>query len=257
MTVPKYQFVDDRGDPARGWESIVPILRVEETGQLVCFATGFFIHVGGIIVTAAHVVKEIVNDDGTTAKPLRVLHYQGNNHFGLRPVAKATIHKVADVAILGLHSEMDPATKQVRRNKVLAMTSSTPPVGTPVFSWAFPNSIHMHHGSQSSIRIEPRLYEGQITAEFQNGRDRVVLPGPCYETTLGISGGASGGPVFTESGLVFAVNSTGIDGTDVAYVSHVQPLGGLPLQGYQGRDGIHRETVRISELISMGEVLVK
>ena len=50
-----------------------------------------------------------------------------------------------------------------------------------------------------------------------------MQPGECVETSMNTMGGASGGPVFDERGLVFAVVSSGFD-ESTTYVAPVKDL---------------------------------
>jgi hypothetical protein len=69
------------------------------------------------------------------------------------------------------------------------------------------------------VNFSAAYYEDRIEEYLPAGRDRVMLPGPCWRTSMTIHGGASGGPVFDERGRVFAINSTGF-----GYVSSIVPV---------------------------------
>ncbi|MFA6002775.1 MAG: hypothetical protein WC881_01770 [Elusimicrobiota bacterium] len=57
--------------------------------------------------------------------------------------------------------------------------------------------------------------------QYPKGRDSCMLPTACFRTSMGIKGGASGGPVFDYRGYVFAINSSGVDGTSISFVSSI------------------------------------
>jgi hypothetical protein len=134
--------------------------------------------------------------------------------------------------VLGVQTMSHRDTGVPLRNKVLVLTSRLPQAGDLVSTWAFPKSRHKHEGNSGHVSIAPKLYDGEVLKEYPSGRGG-LLPGRCYETNLAIEGGASGGPVFDEHGHVFAVNSTGFNGTDIGYVSHIQSIGGLSLANWQ------------------------
>ena len=174
-----------------------------------------------------------------------------------RSIIKVTAHLRSDVAIGAVASRINLESNQPLTNKALTLTSRVPLEGDSICTWAYPNCVTRYDGNSAVIPIFPRLYEGQVRAEYGEGRDSVMLPGRCYETNLGIHGGASGGPVFDAEGYVFAINSTGIAGDDISYVSHVQSLGGLPLQLYQTEDGVVHPNITISQLIDLGHIVVQ
>ncbi len=101
------------------------------------------------------------------------------------------------------------------------------PVGTAVYTVACP-LVKSRFTSPGHLAIDARsdAYEGKVTAHYPEGRDRVMLPWPVYETSMPMLGGASGGPVFVvgSSGTVFAVNCAGFESLPVSHVTSVAPL---------------------------------
>lgn len=83
-----------------------------------------------------------------------------------------------------------------------------------------------------------------------------MLPGNVYETSITIKGGASGGPVYDENGNVFGVNSTGIDGTNISYVSSIGDILDLAVCDLSLSDGSRRATMTIRELIGHGAIQI-
>lgn len=69
------------------------------------------------------------------------------------------------------------------------------------------------------------LAQGLVANRYIDGRDRVLLPGPCLEVAVGAKGGMSGGPVFDEAGaLIGIVSSSNGDGpNDYSFVSLALP----------------------------------
>lgn len=252
------RFANIRGENAQGFEAIVPILKAENFPELRCIGTGFFIHAGGILVTAAHIVREIIDINGRPLdeRGLAVIQFSPPNFFQIRWVNKVSLHLVADVAVLCLETIYLKNKVEPLRNKVLIPTTSIPALESPISTWAFPGAIHFASDEYREITITPKVYRGRINQEHRFGRDSVMMPGPCYETTLAIEGGASGGPVFNESGHVFAVNSTGVHGTNIGYASHIQSIGGLRIARVATSDGVIHDNITVSELINRGEISV-
>lgn len=64
------------------------------------------------------------------------------------------------------------------------------------------NVITIHGTMRSSA--------GQVTAIYPEGRDRLLLPFPCFEFVADVRGGMSGGPVFNDRGHLVGVVSTSL-----------------------------------------------
>ena len=71
-----------------------------------------------------------------------------------------------------------------------------------------------------------------------------------------IKPGASGGPVAFGDGAVFAVNSTGCDGSDFGYVTPIEPILELSVDNII-IDGTKRESVSLRELASIGLIKIE
>jgi hypothetical protein len=248
----RYTFEDGVGRAAQGWEAIAPLMTVGPDRIVKCVGTAFFIHVSGILVTAAHVIP---TQHGNVVDGMFVLQWQPPDMCVARNVFSATKHSRHDVAILQSEVIVEKTSNTPLKNKILNLTSRIPQEGSEIATWAFPNAVHTFDGHNGSVEVRCKGYVGELRSEFRDGRDSVVLPGSCYETTLAIEAGASGGPVFDSDGYVFAVNSTGIDGTDIGYVSHIQRIGGLPVRNYRDHDGTIKN-IEISKLAEMGEISI-
>jgi len=259
------RFTNGSGQTVQGQEAVIPICTFDDHNGLICIGTGFFISVYGVFATAAHVVEHIldpdgnppVDKDGNSLAGLCTFHFIPPNQFIPREINYVVYSKRDDVAVGTVNNFLDQNTGKPFRNKVMTLTTRVPEVGSNIASWAYPNSEATFDGKKGSLSIWPKVYEGKIEDEHREGRGG-ILPGRCYQTNLGFEGGASGGPVFEENGQVFAVNSSAFDGIakDLAYVSHIQPIGGLKLARVQIKDGVEKENIAIHELISQGFVKV-
>ncbi len=242
------RFLDDQGKSVQGWEAIVPICQMLESGDIIYVGTGFFISLD-VLVTAAHVITD---QEKKQPEGLFILQYVHPNKMFRRAINKATVHTRHDVAVCTVVSGDDSASGLRLRNKSLVLTTDLPNFSEEISTWAFPNVTKRVVENKGELTIRSKVYVGRIVQEHPEGRDRVMLPGRCYETDLAIEGGASGGPVFDCSGRVFAVNSTGIDGTNIGYVSHIQSIGGLPIALFKTPDGVVHDHITIYELIRLG-----
>ena len=114
------------------------------------------------------------------------------------------------------------------KNKLLELTPSIPHIGQRVYTYAYPNN-EIKHGKIQEIYLYPDFFDGSIQKIYQNGRDSVMLPGACVQTSMFIHGGASGGPVFDSLGKVFGVNSTGYDNDDLSFITPIYTIENLLL----------------------------
>ena len=129
------------------------------------------------------------------------------------------------------------------------LTTVPPPVGEHVATFAYPNTMIEPTEIGQRLHFNPDFYEGLIEEYFPNGFG--LLRGPCYRTSMVIHSGASGGPVASPSGSVFAVNSTGMKGMNLSHVSRIDEILSLTLI-VDSEDG--REVISIAELSRSGQI---
>jgi hypothetical protein len=141
-------------------------------------------------------------------------------------------------------------------NPVLTLDMGVPAIGTRVVTYAYPKHSNIIGKDFQKIHFKPTWYDGYLQEYFPDGRDKTMLPGPCYRTSIHMHGGASGGPVFSPNGLVFGINSTGFSDTDISYVSRVSDIQHLVIHDVS-MGGSPPGPVRISELVRAGHIVVK
>jgi hypothetical protein len=152
-------------------------------------------------------------------------------------------HTIADIAIgvrcQALHAE----THEPLVNARLPLNTRAHSVGDLVATYAYPNTDILTNEAGQTPSFNPAFYEGNILEHHPDGRDKLILPGPCYRTSIVIHHGASGGPVLGQSGVVFALNSTKIDGTDDSYVSSINEALSLSIT-IEGDHGVEELTIQ-------------
>jgi hypothetical protein len=228
-TAPKgmYRFFSRAGNAAEGQTAIFPIIKQLEDETIVLIGTGFFICTNGIFATAKHVLSDVLSPGGIQTHPIGIFHFFPPNQFVLRPILRFSFNTLADVAVgvaaLPRHIE----TNEPLVNPVMTLTLEQPSADERIVTYAYPNTTIERHGASQMINFRPDFYSGKLAEVYLEGRDRCLLPGPCYRTSMHIHGGASGGPVVDPQGRVFGINSTGFGGTDISYVSRINEI--LPL----------------------------
>ncbi len=217
------------GDPTTMHETVFPIVSQKPDGTLVPIGTGFFIGQNGLFVTAAHVVRDVLDDRKQATAPFGLLHIYSDQSYVIRPITRATYHETADVAV-GFAAPVVSEAKGALQNTILTLSRSRPRVGDTIHTYAFPRT-RVEPGTRQTVHLTPGSYAGTIVEEFPDGRDSVLLPGPCYQTTMVIHGGASGGPVFNQNGCVIGINSTGYADEELSFVSCITSILNLRLVG--------------------------
>lgn len=219
---PESGFVDGSGRPGDGMRAIFPIISGIDGVAWRPVATGFFVSNNGFFATAKHVVTD---ESGHILRDLAgVQLLPGENRARVRQIRHLALHPVADVAVGLLADPIFDAGGPQTLNATLRVTLKVPQVRTKVATVAFPNSeVHIREQGRD-LEFTSDVTLSEIEEYLPAGRDRVMLPGRCFRIGATIKSGASGGPAALSHGAVFGINSTGIDGTEIGYVSSVIDL---------------------------------
>ena len=241
-----YGFTDETGARVEGGEGIIPILEVIGENRYQFIGTGFFITSSGVFATAKHVLIP-AHERGHAILAWQLIP---PNQWLTRPVTQFSYHETADLAIGVVTPARHSETGELLSHPRVRITRRVHSIGDIVATYAYPNTVIEPRDEGQVLSFAPQFYEGQIVEYLPDGRDSVLLPGPCYRTDMVIHHGASGGPVAGPSGKVFGINATGWEGTDDFYFSRVDEL--LPLELHIGED----ERVTIQQLVDQGAVIV-
>src|SRR5438552_10024489 len=198
----RYEIRADDGAPAKASRGIFPSVRYDGDGHLHLLGTGFFISTTGLFVTARHVLMDTFDSKGRERYAIGMMQFLPDNIYIQRPILRCAAHPVADVAV-GVAAPMNDPSGKPLTNPVLTLNLVPPDLNSRVVTFAYPKHSNRITNNVQPIDVRPTFYDGDITEYFPAGRDRVLLPAPCYRTSMIIHGGASGGPVFSRSGGVF------------------------------------------------------
>jgi len=251
----RFGFKTEHGEQADPSLAIFPIIKWEHDSQIDVLATGFFIG-PNIFVTARHVIEAAFDRrTGKQACSLGMIHFYRTGRYLIRPILRGMSHRVADVTV-GVVAPMTRGSDGAPlENKRLVISTSSVGLDAHVMTYAYPRYQNISNENGQIVKLLPAYYDGRITEHLPNGRDRVLLPGPCYRTNIAIHHGASGGPVFSKVGTVFAVSSTGFDGTDDSYVSSIEGILDLIVDDISV-DGKPPGKATVRELARLGHVPV-
>jgi len=224
--------------------AVFPILK-QVDGRNSIVGTAFFIAKAGIFVTAKHVIQDVLDTEGRQIYPIAGLQILTDNRYTIRQVISCHANTRSDVVVGVLEWRGEEFC-----SKVLALTLVEPRIGSSIHTYAYPGSNVRIESNVQTLTLNTDFYDGILTEHLPEGRDRTMLPFPCYRGDIRILGGASGGPVFDDAGRVFGVNCTGFegDGNDISYFTRINEI--LPLRVDNiVIEGVHRNNIEVIELV--------
>lgn len=197
------EFFDENNKPVDGTQTTFPIVGMKD-GIPKLIATGFFFeHLGGFI-TAKHVLEEADIDPGTR---FVMIHRISPNEYIPRMVEHVFNHPTADICIGKPHTLQEQGRDF--ENMVLNRDYGEPPVGSTLATYAYPNSFVLDP-STNAWRMVPEVFTGKVIEHCEKCPTS-KFDSSCIHTDMNVLSGASGGPVFNESGVVIGVNSISYD----------------------------------------------
>jgi V8-like Glu-specific endopeptidase len=213
--------------------AIVPLISEnKKTGEGFFIGTAFYISSSGLLMTAKH---NLFDKKNLHFDNLGVIHFLPNNAYILRPIRKITYSHEFDIAYL-LPEAILHKGKDVVTNPCLTLTDSVPEFDDQLGMYGFPNTKTVDADGEFQFHFNPEFYLGKCREYHKDGFS--LLRNPCYQTSINIKSGASGGPVFDKNGHVFAVCSTGIDlgdgGENISFVTPIIPSFSLVLEDGAG-----------------------
>ena len=207
------------GEPVDPTHAVFPIIKWSERDGTIPIGTGFFVNAQGCFLTARHVVEDFMDENGTVTHAVFIVQLT-NDGVIRRKVQRFYVNRMADIAV-GVAAQIEEVPTGIEiLNPRIPLRYSLPIVGEHIHTYAYPK-VNKTPGDIEELYFCPAFFAGIMGKSHPEGRDTVLMPGPCAETSMHVHGGASGGPVFNAQGEAFAVNSTGFGGSDIAYVTPV------------------------------------
>ncbi|MCK9614986.1 MAG: serine protease [Candidatus Omnitrophica bacterium] len=235
-----------KGEEADPSLAIFPILK-EVDGKRLVVGSAFFITNTGIFVTAKHVIKDVFDERGKQKYPIFGLQILPDDKYIIRPVLSCYSNTKSDVVVGALEQQRHKITGEPRSNKLLVLTLIEPKQGARIVTYAYPGSKTEIEGNVQTLTLKPEYYDGVLEDYLPEGRDKSMLPFPCYRGSIRIIGGASGGPVMDEQGRVFGINCTGFEGTNISFFARINEILALRVDDLV-INGVHRDSIDIIEL---------
>lgn len=263
-----------RGDglPASPRQVVVPVCQRIEVAKLRVVGTGFFIARYGLLATAGHVIRGLVDPCTGMLDSAFILEERDQNTALFRQVFSATVSDVMDVGVIQLQNSGSVHTELP--NARLGLSWLAPPTGSSLVAYAYPENLEIQlakgEGSQS---IKCGYMEGEFVADVLADQ-RPFIKYPHYETSLDVRAGASGAPVCSGDGRVIGMCCRGWDfrGAEhetaplsavipVAYLQTLRSIHVLVPEGSPEQQEIHGgrrgDKLTFDELIAFKHVDVK
>jgi len=202
-------FKNSLGQEVYQEEPIFPLFSCEPNKKMCkCIGTGFFIHGQGVFVTAKHIFIDNLDKRLSTLYAIQTTS-KGDRH--IRPVKYPLLHPKADIAV-GLLGESRLPNKSDVQTEIAAyfkLNFSELQRDDKIKTYAFPLSqTEELKKDEFEFTFGGKWSYGTVVNFYKNGVS--LLKNKCYQTTMAIEHGASGGPVLKDN-LVVGVNSTGWD----------------------------------------------
>ncbi len=218
------QFTNEFGKKCQITEVIFPlVIKIKDKIQFL--GTGFFIHSGGGFLTARHNFFD--NDGKSIHADIMAIDYRNKDECYFRKIDHFVAYKnQIDVCVGMLTGDISEPEKQLINEK-LTINTKKPNIGDKVATCAYPlNEVEQIDQTNFLGKFRIELQQGEIVEHLPNGRDSSGLPYECYQTSIRVEGGASGGPVIDEHGYVIGINSRGLEafGEPVSWITPITEI---------------------------------
>lgn len=232
-------------------EVIFPIVTFNpDTKVWKCLGTGYFINPVGAFITAKHL---LFLDGEQMEKTLYGIHNIDNKEYHVRPVTQLIPHKDADIMIGTLgERRLNQKDLPAMLSKHFVLDFEALKTADKISTYAYPNTIsEVLDFPETEFTFTREFSKGEIVDYHPNGTLKVR--NRCYQTTMEIKSGSSGGPVLRD-GYIVGVNSSSFDlMEDEEPISFITPIDYvLDLSVKE-----NRKLITVKELISNNYIKTK
>jgi hypothetical protein len=162
---------------------------------------------------------------------------------GFIPMISAHTIDGIDIGVLFLNLPIMAETGETLSLPISQLKLDLPAGGERLLAFGYVEGEWCIEDSVNSLKHGFQATTGFVRAIYPAGRDQVLLPTPCFETSACFRPGMSGGPVIDENGLVIGVVSTGFSLADneapLSYASPIAAAMGISIKGIDS-NGIER-----------------
>lgn len=195
------------GEEVNHEQAIIPLISFNKrTRTFRCIGTAFFVNSSGVFITAKHVLYDS-NDKmfemimGVQALSTGTIVSRQISHLCIHDTADITIGKFEDKAYDGnaIEVEYEPPPPFILSFQPLELNDE-------IMSFGYPRVQKEAVDTKTTFKFTGIWTSGIIKEYCPDGG--FLLRNRCYQTSMHIENGASGGPVFKKS-YVVGINSTG------------------------------------------------
>ncbi len=232
-------------------EAIFPIVTFNPKTKIwKCLGTGYFINPVGAFATAKHL---FISEGEQAELTLYGIHNVDNKEFHIRPVTKLISHNEADVIIGTLGKRrIKQEDFPFSTSKFFVLDFEPLSNDDEIITYAFPNTLREElEFGETEFTFTGKHSNGKIVDFHEKGTSKVK--NRCYQTTMRIESGASGGPVI-KNGYIVGINSSSFDlFGDEEPISFITPIDYI-LDLYVKENG---KIISVKELIANGFIKTK
>jgi hypothetical protein len=199
---------------------------------------------GNLAITARHVLESVFRKFGRKqdankhleidACAIRLYQVFPGPEYRVWEVRSAWVCPTTDIAILHLAKWRTTRPEETIDWKSPRLRVLPPPIGQKVVAFGYRESkvsvtedaAGVHH---IEVNDRPTVSIGEVKQIYPAGRDRVILPFPCYEIEARFDPGMSGGMVIDENGALCGLICASLQTSDpiappVSYVATLWPM---------------------------------
>lgn len=251
--------------------SVFPVVLVKDD-RVRSIGTCFAISNHGLCLTAKHVIDDVPSIGNERERivdgALGILYISpdapkdGSAELlgGFIAMSKAYTVADMDIAVMHVNLPVDTATGDFIMFPAQPLRLNFPKSGERLLALGYEKGEWTADGPGThSLSQTFTASTGFASTVHPAGRDRVLLPTACFQTSVPFRSGMSGGPVIAaEDGRVLGVVSTGFElgeeGEPISFATPLAPAMGISLQG-RGASGIE-ETHFLWDFVEGGAVTV-
>jgi len=233
-------------------EAIFPIITFNPENKIWnCLGTGYFINPVGGFATARHL---FFHEDKQVEQTLYGVHLVNNEEFHIRPVYQLVSDPTSDIMIgrLGERRLKGGENLPAMQSEYFALDFELLSKGDDIMTYAFPKTTReVLESGETEFSFEGRLERGKIVDLHNNGTSQVK--NRCYQTTMNMESGASGGPVLKD-GYIVGINSSSFELPEgeepISFITPIDYILGLKVES-KGK------LVPVAQLIKSGFIKTK
>jgi S1-C subfamily serine protease len=214
-------FTNKWGHTIEHAQAVFPLISFDKKHtKYKCVGTGFFINPTGWFVTAKHV---LLNNNDDVYEMIMGLQTLSTNTSVLRIVTHLSIHPTADIAIgkLGIARDGNAQEVEYELTPIFNLSFKKLETNDEIIAFGYPRTTKEVDGRLVTFNFVGKWTKGFVQSFYPEGSP--LVRNKCYQTSMFLDTGTSGGPVF-KNDLVVGINSSGWDIEGDEPLSFITPI---------------------------------